>query len=43
MPVEDGVWPAIWLLGDVENGTWPDVGEIDLMEWSSGSEIYPLS
>ena len=41
IPAESGAWPAIWLLGDVDNGTWPDVGEIDLMEWSSALS-YPL-
>ena len=32
LPSELGAWPAIWLLG---NGTWPDTGEIDIVEWAS--------
>jgi beta-glucanase (GH16 family) len=32
LPSELGAWPAIWLLG---NGTWPDTGEIDVVEWAS--------
>jgi len=27
-----GTWPAIWMLGDMTKGLWPDVGEIDIME-----------
>ena len=30
LPDNVGVWPAWWLLG---NGTWPDTGEIDIMEY----------
>lgn len=30
LPCGRGMWPAIWLLP--EGGTWPDEGEIDLME-----------
>lgn len=30
MPAAEGIWPAFWLLG---NGTWPDTGEIDIMEY----------
>ena len=32
VPVDEGSWPAIWLLGQ---GQWPNSGEIDIMEWSS--------
>ena len=31
LPAETGAWPAIWMLG---NGTWPDTGEIDIVEWA---------
>ena len=30
LPCARGTWPAIWLLPD--SGTWPDEGEIDIME-----------
>ena len=30
LPCARGTWPAIWLLPSI--GTWPDQGEIDLME-----------
>jgi beta-glucanase (GH16 family) len=29
LPCGQGTWPAIWMLGE---GTWPDGGEIDIME-----------
>jgi beta-glucanase (GH16 family) len=35
LPAEAGAWPAIWLLGEGGRDTWPDDGEIDLVEWSS--------
>ena len=35
LPSKSGAWPAIWLLGDLENNTWPQTGEIDMVEWSS--------
>lgn len=31
LPEGQGIWPAIWMLGDDGNG-WPDCGEIDIME-----------
>ncbi len=35
----NGLWPAIWMLGDaIRNGTsWPESGEIDIMEYVSFS------
>src|SRR5258705_6090171 len=32
LPCGRGTWPAIWMLGDMTKGRWPDVGEIDIME-----------
>ncbi|SMQ55320.1 unnamed protein product [Zymoseptoria tritici ST99CH_3D7] len=31
IPVQWGVWPAIWLLG--KDGTWPQTGESDVLEY----------
>ncbi|KAK4497435.1 hypothetical protein PRZ48_011886 [Zasmidium cellare] len=31
IPVADGAWPAIWLLGS--QGTWPASGESDILEY----------
>lgn len=30
LPTGAGLWPAFWLMG---NGPWPDIGEIDVMEY----------
>jgi beta-glucanase (GH16 family) len=32
LPKGRGTWPAIWMLADKPNMTWPDDGEIDIME-----------
>lgn len=33
LPRGQGMWPAFWLLGDdIEKVSWPDCGEIDIME-----------
>lgn len=34
IPVEKGMWPAFWTLG--EQGNWPENGEIDIMEYYAG-------
>ena len=31
IPVQYGLWPAVWLLG--AQGNWPQSGESDIMEW----------
>ena len=32
LPTTAGMWPAIWLLPDVDEYKWPSGGEIDIME-----------
>lgn len=33
LPAGVGTWPAFWMLGsDISTNTWPDCGEIDIME-----------
>jgi beta-glucanase (GH16 family) len=33
LPPGRGLWPAIWMLGsNIRNVSWPDCGEIDIME-----------
>lgn len=34
-PVAYGTWPAVWMLGGLPGGTWPNTngGEIDALEW----------
>lgn len=37
LPAGQGLWPAIWMLGDNFNSVgWPDCGEIDIMEMIGG-------
>ncbi len=40
IPTGQGIWPAFWLLG-AEGGTWPNNGEIDIME-NIGREPYAV-
>jgi len=38
LPVGQGIWPAIWMLGDdIETLGWPASGEIDIMEMIGGN------
>ena len=38
LPWSKGLWPAFWMLGDDSGGAeWPQIGEIDIMEYK-GSE-----
>ncbi len=33
LPLGDGAWPAVWMLGtDIAEVTWPQCGEIDIIE-----------
>jgi beta-glucanase (GH16 family) len=32
LPSGKGTWPAIWMLGESPTQSWPDCGEIDIME-----------
>jgi beta-glucanase (GH16 family) len=42
VPVGDGTWPAFWMLGnDFPTNSWPNCGEIDIME-TKGSEPYTV-
>lgn len=34
LPYGQGIWPAFWLLGEDSDGSvWPQIGEIDIMEY----------
>ena len=34
LPYGQGIWPAFWLLGsDIPGEVWPQIGEIDIMEY----------
>ena len=32
IPRGQGIWPAFWMLGTTSAASWPDAGEIDVME-----------
>ena len=37
LPYGKGIWPALWMLGDnITTASWPDCGEIDIMELIGG-------
>lgn len=39
MPQGQGIWPALWMLGDNHSSVgWPECGEIDIMEMIGGHE-----
>ncbi len=39
LPKGKGLWPAIWMLGDnITQVSWPDCGEIDIMEMIGDTE-----
>lgn len=33
LPFGQGIWPAFWMLGARDDVIWPDLGEIDIMEY----------
>ena len=38
LPYGQGIWPAIWMLGDnINSAVWPACGEIDIMELIGGA------
>lgn len=38
LPYGQGLWPALWMLGDnINSVSWPNCGEIDIMELVGGS------
>lgn len=39
VPTDTGTWPAFWMLGNdlIKGGTWPESGEIDIVETRGGA------
>lgn len=33
LPFGQGIWPAFWMLGARDDAPWPQIGEIDIMEY----------
>ncbi|HWZ22217.1 MAG TPA: glycoside hydrolase family 16 protein, partial [Cytophagaceae bacterium] len=42
LPVGTGLWPAFWMLPDMASPSWPNTGEIDIME-NRGDQPYSIS
>ena len=42
LPYGQGIWPAFWLLGASDQEVWPQIGEIDIMEYR-GQEPTKMS
>lgn len=43
LPTGKGIWPAFWMLGsDIDTNSWPQCGEIDIMEYLGNSPTKVL-
>jgi beta-glucanase (GH16 family) len=40
MPTGEGTWPAFWSMGDDPGVEWPEVGEIDAMEFGGSDPTH---
>jgi len=44
LPVQSGMWPALWMLGnDIGSKGWPYCGEIDIMEYYRGKVLANIT